>query len=360
MRVFIPLLVLVLACHSGCTTKARYESYGLRSVEIRMDDEDVGGLYGGAAAHVDFPATVVIDGEEFRARVKGAGATSVRNPRKSLTLTLNEGSFRDAKKIRLAAAVGDRSMIRPLLGFEALVNAGIPTPWAEPVFVHLNERILGLYIAVETIEDEFFESRGIAWERVFEAKGDADFGKSFEGRLGVAFDSKPNPNDPSAMLALLRTLDIADDAAFTAAIFRVLDRSAVVNYMAANQVINNFDGFNKNLFYIQDPETHLMRLAPWDLDLSWPGRTGDAWNLNVLFSRIGRIIPLRTEIDARITTLLAGPLAKSVLLARLEAFKTQIASAYDHDPWLGRGGRSLDEEAAALAQLVSDRIDSLP
>jgi len=326
-----------------------------------MDDEDIGALYNSAPAHVEYPAEVVIDGTPYRAGIQAAGATTVLNPRKSFTLKLKgDALYRGTKEIRLAAAVGDRSMIRPLLSFEMFASAGVPASWAEHAFVHLNERILGVYIAIESVEDEYFTNRGIAWSRIFSAKGDADFGKSFEGRLDRAFDSKPKPANLATMISVLRTLDFADDTEFAAGLFRIFDRTSVVNYMAAAQVINHFDGFNKNLFYYQTPVSNRLHLVPWDLDLTWPTRNEDAWNQNVLFTRIGRISSLRSEIDARITALIAGPFAKATLLARITAIKTGIRDGFEHDPWLGRAGISLDERAAELADRLSERVDNLP
>jgi len=345
---------------SGCKSKARFDSYGLRSIEIRMDPEDAGSLTAAATAHIDFPASVLIDGDEHRAMISAAGATSARSSRKSFNIKLKDGDYRGAKKFRISAAVEDQSMIRSLLALEVFSAAGVATSWAEPAFVHLNDRILGLYTAIERIDDDFFTNRGIDWERLYTAEGDADFGPTFEGRIDIAFTGKPEPANLSAMIALRRTLSIADENAFIDAVFRILDRENVVNYMAGAQIANHFDGFNKNLFYYQLTGSHLIRLAPWDFDLDWKDRSEiESWYLNHLFVRIGRIAPLRAEIQGRITTLLAGNASEAILRARISEWKAQMSEAYSHDPWLGRSGKSLDVEAEKLAQAVSERISRI-
>lgn len=323
-----------------------------------MDPEDMGGLYGGATAHISFPAKILIDGDERRASISATGATTARSPRKSFNLRLKDGDFRGAKEFRLAAVTGDTSMIRPLIATEVFASAGVATSWAEPAFVYLNERILGLYIALEKVDEDFFSNRGISWDRIFYAEGDADFGPTFEGRLEVAMSGKPKPANLSAMLALRRTLAIADEKEFTNAVFRILDRESVVNYMAAAQIVNHYDGFNKNLFYYQLTDSHLIQLAPWDFDLDLrPERSEiESWYLNHLFVRIGKIAPVRAEIQGKISTLLSGNASEAILRARISEWKTRMSDAYAHDPWLGRSGKSIEVEAARLTQALNERI----
>jgi spore coat protein H len=320
-----------------------------------MDSEAAGGLYASAYDHVEYPAKVVIDGEEYNAVISGAGSSTVRSPRKSFNVKLKDDRFRGAKEFRLAALVGDLTKIRPLLAVEVFAAAGMPSSWAEPAFVYLNERVLGLYIALERIDEDFFENRGIAWERYISAEGDADFKPGFEGRIESAFSGRPKPANLEPMFALYRTLSLATDAEFEEAVFRILDRESVVHYMAGSIILNHFDGFNKNLFYYQSGGSTKFRLAPWDFDLIWQlDRTGMStpWELNYLFARIGALRSVDTEINARVSSLLAGSLSRSAVLARVDHWKAIIAEGYAHDPFLGGSGKSIDEEMTKLVNVI--------
>jgi spore coat protein H len=335
----------------GCKAKQRYDSHGLRSVEFRMDSEAAGGLYASAYDHVEYPAKVVIDGQEYNAVISGAGSSTVRSPRKSFNVKLKSDRFRGAKEFRLAALVGDLTKIRPLLAVEAFGAAGVPISWAEPAFVYLNERVLGLYIALERVDEDFFENRGIAWDRYISAEGDADFKPGFEGRIDSAFSGRPKPANLEAMVALYRTLALSSDAEFEEAVFRILDRDSIVNYMAGATMLNHFDGFNKNLFYLQPAGSSKFQLVPWDFDLVWQvDRLGIStpWELNRLFSRIGALPSVESAIDAKVSALLAGPLSRSAVLARVDHWKAIVAEGYAHDPFLGGSGVSIDEEMATL------------
>lgn len=325
-----------------------------------MNPEDVGDLYASAPRHISFPAKVFIDGEMRRAVISARGVTTVHSPRKSFNVKLEEGDFHGAKEFRLSASPDDSSLLRTLMAVEVFSEAGVTTSWAEPAYVYLNERVLGLYIVLELVDDDFFSRRGIDWERLYSALGDADFGPTFESRVEIAVSGKPKPANIYAMLALRRTLEISDDGEFTAAIFRILDRGDVVNYMAAAQITDHFDGFNKNLFYYQLADSHLMRLAPWDYDLDWQNRSEvESWHLNYLFTRIGKSVTVRAEIQGRISTLLSGNLSEASLISRIAYWKGRIAEAYTHDPWLGGNGKSLNSEASALEQAVSARISRI-
>jgi spore coat protein H len=357
------VLATVAISLSGCKAKQRYDSYGLRSVEIRMEPEAAGGLYASAYDHVEYPAKVLIDGEEHDAVVSAAGSSTVRSPRKSFNVRLVDGDFRGAEEFRLAGLVSDLTKIRPLLALEVFAAAGSPASWAEPAFVYLNDRVLGLYVAIERVDADYFRNRAIPLERYISAEGDADFKPGFEGRIDSAFSGRPKPANLEVMIALYRTLAITDDAEFETAVFRILERSSVVNYMAGAKVLNHFDGFNKNLFYYEVTGSPLLHLAPWDFDLIWAlDRSGvpTPWYLNRLFARIGALTSVSAEIDGKVSTLVGGPLSRATVFSRIEYWKSRITEAYAHDPFLGKSGKLIDEEMTKLTQAVDrwyDRIE---
>lgn len=327
-----------------------------------MNNDDVGGLYSGSTAGVSYPATALIDGEEQRASISVAGASTARVSKKSFNLKLSDDGYRGAEEIRLASLPGDPTLIRPLLALEVLKAAGVPASWAEPAFVYLNDRILGLYILIEKVDKDFFDRRKIRWERLYSAEGDADFGPTFEARINEAFDGKPKPANLSAMIYLRRILLIEDDDEFERRVFSILNRESVVNYMAAAQYLNHWDGFNKNLFYYQLKDSHEIHLAPWDFDLIWRrDRAGnqEAWYLNKLFLRIGNIPSIQAAIAGKISSLLSGDVSPANLSSRIDEWEAIMAEAYSSDPWLGRANGSQSADAEELKSVMLDWLSKL-
>jgi spore coat protein H len=364
LRSLAALFAVAAASLSGCKAKQRYDSHGLRSIEIRMESEAAGGLYASAYDHVEYPAEVLIDGEEYDAVVSAAGSSTVRSPRKSFNVKLADGDFRGSEEFRLAGLVSDLTKVRPLIALEVFAAAGAPASWAEPAFVYLNDRVLGLYIAIERVDKDYFRNREIPLVRYISAEGDADFKPGFEGRIDSAFSGRPKPANLEVMVALYRTLAIPNDKEFESAVFRILDRTSVINYMVGTKILNHFDGFNKNLFYFEVAGSPLLHLAPWDFDLIWAiDRTGvpAPWYLNRLFSRMAALPSVSTEIDGKVAILVADSLSESAILSRVEFWKTRMAEAYAHDPFLGKSGKSIDEEVAKLIRAIGlwyDRFDA--
>lgn len=364
-RIHSPLLASLVTIATafvggtGCSTKANFESHGLKKFEIRMKPEFVGALYGGATAGEEYPATLFVDGEEHEIKISAAGNSSIRSPKKSFNLKLRDGKYRGAKEFRISTAINDRSLMRPLLSIEVFKAAGLPTSWAEPCFAYLNDTVLGLYLAIELVDSDFYKKRDLLWDRTYEAKGNADFGPTFEARIDSAISSRPKPEDPTAMIAVVRTMAVADDDAFMAALFRILDRDSVIAYMAASQLAARWDGFNKNLYYYRNPNSGRIFLVPWDFDLDWGpdwALAPEAWALNRLYTRLGKIPSFRAEVDAKLDALLAGDASEMNLTTLLATWKSQIAEAYANDPWLGRAGHSLDDEFTRLEAVVRNRI----
>ncbi len=353
------VLVVAALLGTGCKTRANFDSHGLKKLEIRMKPEYVGALYGSATAGEEYPATLFIDGEEHEIKISAAGNSSIRAPKKSFNLKLKDGRYRGAQEFRLTTAINDRSLMRPLLSLEVFRAAGLPASWAEPCFAYLNDTVLGLYLAIEKVDADFYQNRDILWDRTYEAKGNADFGPTFEARIDVAIASRPKPEDPTAMIAIVRTMAVADDDAFMSALFRILDRESVIDYMAASQLAARWDGFNKNLFYYRNPHSGRIFLVPWDFDLDWGpdwALAPEAWSLNRLYSRLGKIPSFRAEVDQRLDELLAGDASEAILTAKLGEWKTLIADGFAHDPWLGRAGLSLEAEFVRLETIVRNRI----
>jgi hypothetical protein len=81
--------------------------------------------------------------------------------------------------------------------------------------------------------------------------------------------------------------------------------------------------------------------------------------LNHLFKRIGNVPAVRTEIMAKVSSLLRGGASELALHARINYWKELISRAYENDPMLGGLGISLDIKTAELIDTMRARISHL-
>lgn len=358
---------------SSCSAKQKFDGHGLRAIEIRVKEDLVDEVWSGAMRKIDIPGHVWIDGQKHAMRLEAAGATSIRASKKSWDLKFQDDAGiqwqgqgqsqgKRAREVRLSSMVADPTFLRSLLALEVFRAAGSMTSSAEPVFLHLNDRKLGLYILVEKIDEDFLLNRALELRRIFIAQGGADFSPSMATQIEQFYSTKPKPSQLEMILALGRTLSITDDAAFETEVFRYLDRSATISYLAGARVTNHWDGFNKNLHLIQTKDSPLLRPLPWDLDQAWRtdlSNATDPWALNLLFSRVASLPSVRAEWSAKVVTLLAGEAAPAALRARAEFWKARISEAYAVDPVLGLQGRSLDSETEQLLGEIAAWIEQI-
>lgn len=341
---------------AACDDEPRFPGHGLRSFEIRMSEDYAGEMLGGASQHIEYPATVWVDGKSHPALVSAAGATSIQETKKSFNVEFQDGyAINGSSDVRLATTIKDRSMLRSLIGYEVFRATGLEVPRAEPVFVYLNSLVMGLYIETEKINEDFFVARGMRIDRMFSSDGEADFASDFGSRLAVCMKVEFGPDDLEPILEITRVQTIGDETEFEREIFRRIDRESLVRYLTGARLLNHWDGFNKNVYWYALADDPVLRFAPWDLDnilvLGW-NADPEVWAKNHLFLRLGRLPSVAAEVDARVAALLAGDASAARLRARANEWAARIADAYAADPFLGGGRYDFDERLTDLGQEI--------
>lgn len=353
---FLALLFLAFSCGKK---SSGLETFGLRTFEIEMAPERVGEMLGGAFAHIEVPGRLTVEGREYAVKIRAAGSSTIVLPKKSLDLDFGEDDFEGAEEVRLSTSAGDPSMLRVPLALEIFKAAGLPTSKWEYVSVFLNRRPLGLYIRIEKVDKSYFKKRKIPWTRLYKAEQNADFLQDMESRLATAFSGKPEPQNLERMALLTRVAWIADEAEFEREVFAILSRESAVRYMVATQLTNHYDGFNKNINYVERADTGLLEIAPWDFDLVWrpdlsSGR--DAWNRNHLWKRLYALPSVKAAVDARVAELSQEEASRASLDPKIEKWSSLIGNAHASDPYLGGAGKSLQESTAALQRAMEERL----
>lgn len=357
-RILAAALISLAAVASCGKDREELPGYGLRVVELEVEPEHMGEMVSGEQAKVAVPGRALLGGGEYEVLIRPAGKSTLSMPKKNYEIDFTAEGFEGMREIRLSATTADPSMLRSPLALRVFFEAGLPAPNWEFVAVYLNGLYLGLYLRIEKVDEEFLRRRRIPWARIYEAEDGADFEADMPARLRSAFTGVPEPQNLERMLELGRIAAIASSEEFERRVFTVLNRGAVVRYLAACQLTNHYDGFNKNLFYVERADTGLLELVPWDFDFDWRHDLSpdfDVAHRNRLWSRIHNLPSVKAEVAALAAGLARGKASLARLGSSLSDWKSRIRAAWEADPFLGGSGKSLDAATDELQRAIGQR-----
>lgn len=288
------------------------------------------------------------------------------------------------KKLNLHAMAADPSKMRERLGYSLYRDMGVLTPRAVHARVYINGEYHGLFAAVEEVDGRFTANR-------FPDSGDGNVYKEiwpaahFDAAVAEAAlrtNDDPSTIDVSDFLAFRDAVSAASEADFATTLAPYLDFDYLARFIVVNRAISDFDGAmafyygwgpppaNHNLYWYHDSESGQFQLIPWDLDKSFWFPEPNFWsenaahgmnvtpNWNVVssncggytawFDNLGRSYrmmaidcdPLLRLLRAHVydgqkaitQAFIEGPFSEASVRAKLDAWRTQIASAIEDDP----------------------------
>lgn len=353
---------LVLVGMAGCKhlPSRELESYGLPMVELDIDDPHLAELNSTVAQKTPIPARIRFDGRSYRGTVHYSGRSTIDDYKKSMEIELDGERFRGLKTWRLSSQQGDRSMLRSWFGFQVFATMGLATPKAEHCVVYLNGQYRGIYLLMESIDDDFWSTRqipvGVYYKAVF---GNATLRRENLTGLEKSFEIKGYPETPADIFQLIERVN---DPAST--VESMVDLDNVLGYMAAAVFLHHVDGFRNNYFIYRHKTYKTFQMVPWDLDRVYeenadefpfaPGQSIWGREDNYLFARLMESETLRQRHLDNLKTLLGEKFTDDVIKTMLEKQASRIALAFAADRVHGRDGRQASEEATRLLQVIQD------
>jgi spore coat protein H len=323
--------------------------------ELRLAPGDLRAIEMAAFGNTEYPATFTAAGKDYTGvKVRPRGAWSRGWPKKSLKIHFShEAPFQGHHSLNLNSAWRDPAFVREVLAYEVFASCDVPASQARMIRLQVNGQFYGLYVEVEQPDKALLARHHLESADLYKAASnsrDAD-----ERRLG---------DEASYRQAYTRetrkTADFGDLAAFCQALASESDAAAFfkqhvaveeyINYLAANVLIQNWDGFNKNHYVACDRgEPAKWHVIPWDLDRTF----GDHWHMRFDEARLPILLGTRAqpgvtgwnrledrffsepELRARFLDRLAELLAKEFttekLFPRLDKLQTEIAVAAEAD-----------------------------
>lgn len=272
---FFALLIATGALLGSCGKKEQLESFGLKTVELRFEPEDLGQMRSDLFTKIRKPAQVVLAGEEGTADVRYSGQFTLFSPKKSMDLKLSKPlEYKKSRRVRLLGQLTDGTALRNDLGFSIFEDAGFPTPKRELVYFYLNQKPQGLYLLCESLTQDFLRSRKIPFVTLYQGKlAAADFTISTPEELDKHFEPEHDSKNNADLVSFLSELEKADSPTAIRALVERIDVEEFMRYLAVATFLNHRDGQANNFYLYRETTTNRFRIVPWDLDKIWPDLT---------------------------------------------------------------------------------------
>jgi len=161
----------------------------------------------------------------------------------------------------------DASMTREWIAYLIFRALGVPASRTGYAQVYVNDESYGLYLNLETIDDEFLEDRfKNPYGNLYEGEHGDDLDKDIE-----KFEQDEGDDTTRNDLLLFTELAQADGDDIFFSPETMLDTESFFMFSAAEAYIGHFDGYwnSHNYFLYHEPEIDKWYFIPWSLDQSF-------------------------------------------------------------------------------------------
>jgi spore coat protein H len=213
--------------------------------------------------------------------VRIRGAHSRRFPKRSLQVDLAE-PFPDGppdghtiRRLHLNADYIDPTLMRSRLSFWLFETMGVPAPQHRYIDLLVNGEPAGIYVGLESVDDDFCRRRGWAVGPIFYAVNrNANFGlvspftRSLKEPLEAGY-KRTGRADKTVLRPMLMDLNLATEGELLQAVERWIEVDIYLRWLLVAVFVGNRDGFVHNYALYRSPETGRFTLIPWDYDATW-------------------------------------------------------------------------------------------
>ncbi len=319
------------------------DSYGLRLVTLDITPEEYGLLNGQLLSKRPAQVEIRVAGEfKVFCSANYAGRSSLDAYRKSYDLNFCEQKYNKRSSYRLSAQFIDKTLARSLIGYEIFKKMGLEVPKAELATAYINRKYQGVYLFMETVDNEFYKSHQISTRELYKAQyGNASFRTDWASRLSEAFDYDGRGEDNFTYLQEIYKLlyNEPQPEVFAQKLDSFFDTESFLSYMAVALSMNHWDGFDNNYYLAFDTDKKKLITTPWDLDRIWekPNEyTPDNLLIrNEVLARLLKVESYHKNFVQKVAQINAEyPPEKLVELVK--TYEAQAKKAYSEDPILSR------------------------
>ena len=303
--------VLITVLLTGCSKIEDY--YGglfdadrVHSIDVQISESDWEALLKDPKAKEKFSVDIVIDGE------KTENVSFATKGNSSLTFVAEAGlqrfsykvnfgknvkgqTFHGLDKLNLQNIFSDATYMKDHVAYELFRNMDVAAPLSSYVWLTVNGKEQGLYLAVEDMDSAFIDralkgegnlygpeteglalteeeleriKRGEPLDRATSEGSDLVYRDDDPESYPDIFDNAVNKADDEAKARVIKSLKALSEKKD---LDEVLDTSEILRYLAVHDFLCNYDsyiGLMLHNYYLYEKNGKLSML-PWDYNLSW-------------------------------------------------------------------------------------------
>jgi len=215
----------------------------------------------------------------YQVGVRLRGNTSREHEKKSYKIDFREyggSSFYSYKKFNLKPDVNDPSLMREPMTYFLYREMNVLAPRTHYTKLYMNGEYMGLYINVESIDDEFIDLRfGHEDGFLYKASYGADLGNANQANNTSLFESQMNDNLPDDRSQLRNFINVLNNTPINdlkTELEKVFEVDRFLRQYAVEALLGHWDAYayNKNNFYLYyNSQSGKVDFIPYDTDNTW-------------------------------------------------------------------------------------------
>jgi spore coat protein H len=319
------------------------------------------------------PATLKTGKKRYEIDLAYRGSHIRKFKKKSYHVTFYKPkTFGMAHEIHLNAEYKDSSLIRNKLSLDFFADIGTLSPSSHHVQLSINGKHEGIYLQLESVDENFLKKRNLPDGPIFYAiDDDANFSlispidKGTKTQLDLGYERKIGSENDSLKLAeFIFKLNTTSKAEYEKVISEYLDVDKYLRWLAGVVCTQNYDGFVHNYALYQNGETKLFEVIPWDYDATW-GRDihGDRMEFdyvrlegfNTLTARLLDIPNFRKRYFEIMYSVLDTQFTVEFIAPKVENLYGTIRSSFLQDPYIQKHIGVFDREPELIYEFIKDR-----
>ncbi|MFX3623538.1 MAG: CotH kinase family protein [Ectobacillus sp.] len=280
--------------------------------------------------------------------------------------------FYGEKEMHLNSEFKDPSLMRNKLSLDFFYELGTLSPKSQHVLVKINGRTQGVYLQLESVDEQFLQNRGLANGSIYYAVDDdanfslvSELDNDVKSSLISGYELKYGDENSEEYLSdLIYQINTISRAAYEKEIVKFVDVDKYLRWLAGIVCTSNFDGFVHNYALYRNGESGLFEIIPWDYDATW-GRDVHGRLLehdyiriqgyNTLSARLLDVASFRKQYMRILKNALEEQFTEAYIRPKVEAMHATLRPYILQDPYIKDNIDTFDKEPYIIFQYIEKR-----
>lgn len=319
------------------------------------------------------PAQLTIDGRRLEIDLSYRGSHIRDFSKKSYQIAFyNPKKYKGSSRMHLNAEFKDPSLIRNKLSFDFFSEIGVLSPQSKHVFLMQNGRADGVYLEIESVDENFLQRRVLPTGSIFYAvDGDANFSlmsdldKETKKSLELGYERKcGTPEEDFYLQEFIFHINTIPQSDFEKEIQNYVDVEKYLRWIAGIIFTSNYDGFVHNYALYRNGTTGLFEVIPWDYDATWGrdvnGKVMEANyvpidGFNTLTARLLDVDYFRNRYRNLLKEIMEQQFTLEFMMPKVERLLQQVRPFVLQDPYIKHNIADFDKEPEVISKYIEDR-----